>query len=79
MANLVTNDLFQLQAVVTAVACGMFGLLGTGFDDIKVIAVGSLLALALKYKDSGLNADTIKDNALQEVIAVALAILAFVD
>ena len=57
----------------------MFGLLGTGFDDITVIAVASLLALALKFQESGLNADTVKDNALQAVIAIVLTILAFAD
>jgi hypothetical protein len=79
LAKLVTGDLFQLHATITAVACGMFGLLGTGFDDITVIAVASLLALALKFQESGLNADTVKDNALQAVIAIVLTILAFAD
>jgi hypothetical protein len=57
----------------------MFGLLNTSFADIKVIAVASLLALALKFQDSGLTADTVKDNALQGLIAIVLTILAFVD
>jgi L-asparagine transporter-like permease len=79
LAKLVTGDLFQLHAVITAVACGMFGLLNTSFADIKVIAVASLLALGLKFQDSGLTADTVKDNAVQGLIAIVLTILAFVD
>lgn len=57
----------------------MFGLLDTGFADIKVIALGSLLALGLKLKDDGVSADTLKDNALQGILAVLLTVLAFVD
>lgn len=57
----------------------MFGLLDTGFADIKLIALGSLLALGLKLKDDGVTADSAKDNAVQGVLAVLLTILAFVD
>jgi hypothetical protein len=55
----------------------MYDLLSARFDDIKMTAVASLLALALKFHDSGLNADTVKNNAVQGVIAVILTILAF--
>lgn len=57
----------------------MFGLLDSGLADIKVIAVGALIALGLKFYSSKFTAESIKDNALQGVIAVLLTILAFVD
>jgi hypothetical protein len=58
----------------------MFGLLNTGFAEIKLMAVAALVALGLKVKDSsGLKAATTKDNAVQGAIAVILTILAFVN
>lgn len=74
-----TGDLFQLQALITAVACAMFKLGGTGFDSMNALAVGSLVALALRLQSDGISVDTLKSNAIQAVIAVLLSVIAFVE
>lgn len=48
------------------------------FDALKSMAILSLIAIGLKLKDN-LKFDTLKDNAPQALIAVALSIIAFVD
>ena len=78
LGEFVTGDLFQLHALITAVACAMFKLSGSGFGELDTIAGGALLALALKLQSEGIKADTIKNNAVQAAIAVLLAVIAFV-
>ena len=56
----------------------MYNLGGTGYDSLKSIAVGSLLALSLKLKSDGVSVDTLKNNIIQSVLAILLAVLAFV-
>ena len=79
LSDFVTGDLFQLHALITAVSCAMFSLGGTGYDGLQSIAVGSLLALALKLQSDGVSVDTLQNNAVQAVLAVLLTVLAFVD
>lgn len=57
----------------------MYNLGGTGYDSLKSIAVGSLLALGLKLQSDGISVDTVQNNAVQSVIAIVLTVLAFVD
>ena len=78
LANFVTGDLFQLHALITATACAMYGLAGTGYEALDAIAGGALLALALTLKSDGVSADTLKNNLLQSVLALLLAFIAYV-
>ena len=52
--------------------------LSSQFDPLKSMAAFALLAMGLKLKDN-LKFDTLQDNALQAVLAVALTVIAFVD
>ena len=78
LSDFVTGDLFQLHALITAVSCAMYNLGGTGYDSLKSIAVGSLLALGLKLKSDGVSVDTLKNNIIKSVLAILLADLAYV-
>jgi hypothetical protein len=79
LSDFVTGDLFQLHALITAMACAMFNLSGTGFDSLKMIAVTSLGALALRLQSDGVSVDTVQKNAVQTAIALAVAFIALVD
>jgi hypothetical protein len=57
----------------------MYGLTGPQFDSMKTLAGGALVALALKLKSDGASVDTVKANGVQTIVAVVLAILAFVE
>lgn len=69
----------QQHALMTAIACAMYGLGGTGFDDLKTLAALSIGSLILRVMDSGVSVDTVKDNKVQTVVALALAFVAFVN
>lgn len=79
VGDFVTSDLFQSQALITAIACAMHGLSATGFDDLKTLAGLAILGLFLRLDSSGFNVDTIKDNKVQTAVALALAFIAFVN
>ena len=79
IADFVTSDLFQQHALITAIAAAMHGLNATGFSDLKMLAALALLGLYLRCDSSGYNIDTIKDNKVQTVVALALAFVAFVN
>ena len=64
---------------MTAIACGMYGLADTGFDDIKLLAALAIGSLALRMKADGVSVDTIKANACEAGVAAALAFIAFVN
>jgi hypothetical protein len=75
----VTGELWQLNALCTAVAAGMFKLGGTGFDAMKALAVSHGVALLLRLNDGGFSVDTVKANKVQAVTTLTLLFLAFVD
>lgn len=77
LADFVTGDLFQLNALITVVAAAMCGLADSGFGTLETLAVGGALALALKLIDSGFTVDTVKDNSVQTVLAVAMLFIAY--
>jgi hypothetical protein len=79
VSEFVTGDLFQLHAVLAAVATGMYGLTGPQYDSMKTLAGGAVIALALRLKSDGASVDTVKANGIQTLVAVVLAILAFVE
>jgi hypothetical protein len=79
LADAVTTDLFQTQALCTAVACSMYGLGSTGFDDLKLLAASSAVALLLRFDSGGFNVDTVKANKAQAVITAVLLFVAFVN
>jgi hypothetical protein len=79
LSDFVTGDLFQLHAMITAIACAMFNLTDTGFDALKMMAVSTLGALTLRLQADGVSIDTVQNNAAQTTIALALAFIALVD
>ena len=64
---------------MTAIACGMYGLVDTGFNDVKMLAALAVGSLVLRMKADGASVDTIKANACEAVIASALVFVAFVN
>ena len=64
---------------MTAIACGMYGLIDTGFDELKTLSALALISLALKLQSGGVSVDTIKANMEETVIALGLAFIAFVN
>ena len=65
--------------MMTAIACGMYGLIDTGFDDLKTLASLAIISLGLRLQDAGVSADTIKDNWIEAAVAAGLAFIAFVN
>lgn len=64
---------------MTAIACGMYGLVDTGFDQLKTLASLALISMALRLQSSGVSVDTIKDNWCEAAIALGLTFIAFVN
>jgi hypothetical protein len=57
----------------------MYGLGSTGFNDLKMLAASSAVALLLRFDTGGFNVDTVKANKAQTVITAVLLFVAFVN
>jgi hypothetical protein len=57
----------------------MYGLGSTGFNDLKMLAASSAVALLLRFDSGGFNVDTVKANKAQTVITAVLLFVAFVN
>ena len=79
LGDFVTSDLFQQHALITAIACAMYGLNNTGFSDLKLLASLAVGALLLRMDSSGFSVSTIQDNKVQTAVALALSFIAFVN
>jgi hypothetical protein len=77
LASKITEDAFAQNALITAIACAMYGLGDTGFDTVTTLAVGNTAALLMKMTDSGFSTDTIMANKVQTVISLAMLYVAF--
>lgn len=83
LTDFLTTDLWQLNALCTALSCAMYHLDATGFQPLKLLAVSHAVALVLAV-DSKIRADPTKvtpyilmDFKVQSIITLALMVLAF--
>jgi hypothetical protein len=77
LASKITEDGYARNALITAIACAMYGLGDTGFDTITLLALGNAAALGLTMLDSGFSTDTVMANKVQTAISLMMLYVAY--
>ena len=78
LVSTASGDLFTTNAVIAACTY-CTSCLTSSFSTIEVVASLWIASVALKFKDSGVNEDSLKSNVAELAVAAVMGVIAFVE
>ena len=79
LSDAVSGDTATTNAVITFAAYATSIVSGEAFGATETAAALWIASAVLKLKDAGIDADSIKDNAVNIIIATVMGIIAFAE